>query len=274
MIRKLKSAYRFIVGTALDFMRAPLVREIDNSQHTGRNIRLKNWVLESRKARARLRGDNASIEREQFRYWKGDTADFFYDRFRTRMEKWFFGPHQVIVDQLADLTARIAFDRLIEVGCGDGQVLQHLATRIPQVQQFVGVDINPTIIERNQTSFASNPRLSFVSANAATWLPDQISDGLILMTYGGVMEYFAPDVLSAIFSQMAQHKRMAVALVEPVDPAHDLRTDPGSHVFGSENSFSHNHQQLLEAAGFTVAFVQEINLGQVRWVLLIATANT
>lgn len=60
------------------------------------------------------------------------------------------------------------------------------------------------------------------------------------------MEYFSFETLTKVFCQLAKPHPAAVALVEPVDPDHDLLNDPASYAFGQENSFSHNHESLSE----------------------------
>ena len=145
--------------------------------------------------------------------------------------------------------------------------------RCPTWQNFIGVDINPVIIARDRVDFAPNPRLQFLSADASVWLAQNAKAGTILLTYGGVMEYFADTTLTAMFATLAQHHPAAVALVEPVDPAHDLAQDAASHAFGQENSFSHNHEKLLQAAGYHVMFRKTLSLGGASWVMLLATTT-
>jgi len=265
-----KRLAKALAGTAVELVRRDLVREIEAGDHSGRGLRLKQWILHARLERARLRGDSAAVGRALAAYWQGDTGDFFYDRYRERFQTWFLGPHQVIVDQLARLSARRPYARLIEIGCGDGRVLDHCARRLPRIPAFLGLDINPTIIARNRQDHAGNPRLAFEAGEAMAWLPARMGEGTVLMTYGGVMEYFPPADLAQVFALLARPRQAAVALVAPVDPAHDLAADPVSHVFGQENSFSHPHRHMLETAGFTIEFEQEMPLGGVRWMLILA----
>ena len=85
------------------------------------------------------------------------------------------------------------------------------------------------------------------------------------------MEYFSAETLTSMFTRLAQHGPAAVALVEPVDPSHDLARDAASHAFGQENSFSHNHEKLLVRAGYRVIFRKTLRLGGASWMMLLAT---
>jgi len=259
------------MGNLLGVLAPWMWPDTDEGRHSGRFVRLKRWMLYANISRARARGDARALQKSLFQFWRADTADAYFDRYLDRHQKWFLGPHHEIVDQMAKLTADGTYTRLIEVGCGAGRVLEHCALAMPQVQDFIGVDINPVIIARDRVEYAQNPRLQFLSADASAWLHDSAQPGTILLTYGGVMEYFAAETLSDMFQNLAQHHPAAVALVEPVDPGHDLAKDAASHTFGQENSFSHNHEKLLLAAGFTVVFRKSLRLGGASWVMLLAT---
>jgi SAM-dependent methyltransferase len=268
-----RDAVRTVAGTALDIVRPGLGRRLGESGAGQANPRLKRLVLHARLSRARRRGDEAAIQAALHAYWQGDAPGDYYDRYANRFQLWFLGPHQAIVEALASEAARRPYGRIVELGCGDGRVLAHLAGRLPRVPELLGLDINEAIIARTSAALADPPRLTFRAGNARAMFAEVCGDNTLLMTYGGVMEYFTADDLSRFFRHHAGRKNTAVALVEPVDPSHDLTADPGSHVFGAENSFSHNHGSLLERAGFAVRFFQEMNLGGVRWVLLLATRD-
>ena len=165
------------------------------------------------------------------------------------------------------------YTRLVEVGYGAGRVLEHCTSAMPEVKGFIGVDINPVIVARNKANFAQNPRLQYLSADASGWLQQNGQPGTILLTYGGVMEYFSVDTLTAMFCTLSQHPPSAVALVEPVDPAHNLANDAVSHAFGQENLFSHNHEKLLKAAGYQVVFVKTLRVDGISLVMLLATTR-
>jgi SAM-dependent methyltransferase len=265
-----RETIKFWVGSLFDVAAPWIAQDLDKGLNSGRFIKIKRWILYARTARARARGDVGALQKSLFQFWRADTADGYFDQYLDRYEKWFLGPHHEIVDQLAKLSRSGAYSRLVEVGCGAGRVLEHCANAMPEVPDFIGVDINPVIVARNKTDYAQNPRLHFLSADASAWLLENAKPGTILPTYGGVMEYFSAETLTAMFRTLAQHQPAAVALVEPVDPSHDLANDPASHAFGEENSFSHNHEKLLQAAGYKTLFRKELRLGGVSWVMLLA----
>ena len=269
-----KETIKLWAGSILEVLAPWATRDLDQGLNSGRFKKIKRWILYARTTRARTRGDAGALQKSLFQSWRADTADAYFDRYPDRYEKWFLGPHHEIVDQLAQLSHGGVYHRLVEVGCGSGRVLEHCASAMPEVTDFIGVDINPSITTRNKTDFAQNSRLRFLTADAADWLRQTAAAGTILLTYGGVMEYFSAPTLTAMFTALAQHGPGAVALVEPVDPRHDLTHDAASHVFGQENSFSHNHALLLHAAGYDVIFHKTLRLGGASWVMLLATSQS
>jgi SAM-dependent methyltransferase len=267
----LRSLARTILGTSMEFLRPGIARDLDRGARRGENLRAKTWIVHARLRRARMRGDTGAAQAALAQYWQADTGDFFYDRYRDRFDAWFHGPHQVLIDQLAQVADRMALRDLVEIGCGDGRALVHCAARMPGLARLTGIDINAPIIARNIAAHSADPRLSFAHGDAAGWLAAHPVAGRALLSYGGVMEYFAPDTLRAIFAGLAAHAPAAVALCEPVAPDHDLATQTASRMFGQESSFSHNHAHLLRAEGFDIHWQEDAAHGGVRWMMLLAT---
>jgi SAM-dependent methyltransferase len=266
-----------IAGSVIELVRPDLGRAIDTATGSGPqargSVRARQWILHARLERARWRGDHMGVRRALAGFWRGDTADFFYARFRDRFQTSFLGAHQIIVDQLVALDQMRPFASLVEVGCGDGQVLAHCAKRLPGLAKLTGIDINPRIIAANRETWAASPRLSFVCDDAVDWLSRNATDDMVLFSYGGVMEYLDETDLTATFAALGRRHHVAVALVEPLSPAHDLDADLASFVFGQENSFSHNYPHLLRKAGFTLHFEQQMELDGVRWIMVLASVE-
>jgi SAM-dependent methyltransferase len=270
MKERLRSTARTLAGTALEYLRPSLARDLDSGARRGENLREKGLILHARLRRARLRGDSAAAQAILAQFWQADTGDFFYDRYRTRFEAWFFGPHQVLIDRLAEAAARHGLRDLVEIGCGDGRALTHCAGVMPGLDRLTGIDINPTIIARNHKTFAADTRLHFANGDAAAWLAANPAPHRALLSYGGVMEYFAPETLRAVFASLAADGPSVVALCEPVAPEHDLSAQTDSIHFGQESSFSHNHAYLLQAEGFAITWADEVHDGGVRWMMMLA----
>lgn len=90
---------------------------------------------------------------------------------RMKYERGAVAPWQPqLVERVADVAvAAMPIPlRVLDVGAGDGRLLNELIVRVPQAELFVGVDPVPDLVPRAQR--AAEPRLSLVRA-AAEALP-------------------------------------------------------------------------------------------------------
>ncbi len=260
-------------GSLADRLFPDLVGAAEQADAPGRFRVLRQLIIFSRLQQGLQANDSAGIEAAQGQFWRSDAYDDFYDETAERNESWFLNHHQDIVKAMGSQCARASYDRLIEIGCGNGFVLEHLAGKLP-IHQLIGLDINPRIIARNTARHRDNPRLRFQDGDAQSLLPSLLGDRSLLLSYGGVLEYFAPESVMAIYRMLAATPGSAMALVEPIDPAHDLANDAASHIFGDEHSFSHNHAALLKAVGIAVVWQRELQVDGVRWLMLIGVSRT
>lgn len=241
----------------------------------GPQRRLKKWIAQNEFARLDAKGAGTSVQQALTQRWTADNLSVdYYDRYAKRFEKMFGGPHGQIVDWLKAHANTTDVRHVIEVGCGDGRALAAMAERIPEIKSWTGVDINAGIIARNQATYAERNDLEFVAADATEWLADHAGPGTLLMTFGGVMEYIAPETLMTWFELLAKKKGAGVLLLEPVDPKHDLATDPTSHIWGWEDTYSHNHRCLLERSGYHIVRAEEADFMKYRFIMMLATPAT
>ncbi|MGK0190042.1 MAG: putative TPR repeat methyltransferase [Verrucomicrobiales bacterium] len=202
-------------------------------------------------------------------YWQGGEGDEFYDAYPERFEEWFLGDHYRVIEELrkfCDANPDM-FSELYEFGCGDGRVLHHMSEQFPDMAGFVGIDINSAIIKKNTQRYGET-RLRFADGDAMAWLEANGHSHSVLMTYGGVLEYFTQGEVEAILKKMASLRPAAFLLVEPMGDDFDLESEHISRPYGEESSFSHNHRFLLEQAGFEIVHNSECHLDH-RWQMLL-----
>lgn len=231
---------------------------------------LEKLISSSLIRQAALSGDHKSLRNRLSRYWQGDAGDSFYDKFADRFESSFLGGHYPLVEALIDVvnSSEGELTQLYEIGCGDGRVLHHLSGKLEGVNRFTGLDINEMIIKKNRDTYAGTS-LQFHSGDATALLKEAALPGSIVMSYGGVMEYFLEEELAAMFAMLKEKSPVAVALVEPLYDGYDPSVETESRPSGLELSFSHNHRHLLEQAGFTVQFQSQPEM-EFRWMMIVA----
>lgn len=266
-----REVLKLLVGRAAEAAFPSLGREIDDDRNTARAPKLKRAILLARLERARARGDSSAIEKSLAAFWKGNAGDNFHDNYASERFDLFLEHHAGLVDVLASLLEQhgTRFSRLVEIGCGDGTVLAYCVDRLPSIREAVGLDINAAVIERVAAEQPPGSKISFAAAEARDWLVANPKPGTVMLTNGGVLEYFSQENFDALLQALALSPPAAIALIEPVAPAHNLQAQPNSFVFGHERSFSHNHSRRLNQAGFDVVHEQELQLHTVRWKLMI-----
>jgi uncharacterized glyoxalase superfamily protein PhnB len=235
---------------------------------------LDRQLLAGHLARARASGDFTALASVQKRFWAGRGGQLFNSvrDVANRFEQWFLGPHYAVVEALAaEIGNGSGFERLVELGSGNGLALNHLAGRFTGLPRLIGVDLNPAAARDNPPRFG-NPRLAFEHADVVAWIAEQATPRTVWFSNAGVLEYLREAEVSGIYQRIAEAGAPAVvALVEPAAFEHDLARVTASEVNPQEHSHSHNHRHLLTQAGFTTRYASEVHLAGSRWVMLVAT---
>jgi SAM-dependent methyltransferase len=268
---KANETLKLIVGRMAEAVLPELGREIDEGRNNGRAARLKRAIVYARLRRAQAQGDPAAVENALSAFWKGASGDRFFSRYADDRFNMFRENHAVVIEALAERleASGVRFSRLVEIGCGEGAVLEYCAERLPGLSQAVGLDINAAVVAEAQARQPAGGKVSFVNTDARDWLAAHPQPGTILLSNGGVLEYFSQGAFDRLLQALGAAPPAAIVLVEPVAPEHDLATQTQSFNFGIENSFSHHHRHRLEQAGFEVVFEEEKLIWQHRGVMMI-----
>ncbi|WP_372948096.1 class I SAM-dependent methyltransferase [Mariniphaga sp.] len=144
------------------------------------------------------------------------------------------------------------FNTLVEIGTGNGAVLNYLSSEFPKINHFVGLDLSPVQIEINNKKFSNNNRLEFVTSDGFEWVKEHGHDNTIFVTSGGVLEYFTELRLQDFLRQINALGKTIFVAIEPNSTKHNFETNPNSQVYGREWAFSHNYPKLFKDTGFSV----------------------
>ncbi len=209
-------------------------------------------------------------------YWAQEASNVEHV-WQDRFEREFLKHNVVLIDALEEVIAGRSMERLYEIGCGHGHVLEYLAERIEGIDEFGGIDISEEQILINKLNY-DNPQLFFAAADAVKWIPEYAKSGSIFLTNGGVFEYFLQEELELVFRHIAQNLRPAiVGIIETIGADHDLESEKETLIYGREMAFSHNYPHLLEQAGFKVVHHSEQAGSQThgggRWIRVLAVTE-
>ncbi len=206
-------------------------------------------------AKAFREKDHQQLRNFLSHYW-GREAAAFHEGWDDRFERLFLGHDVSVIDELDSLLTERGADRplnhLYEIGCGGGQVLAYMRDRFPQFTTITGIDLGEEQILKNRDANQSE-KTSFEAADANEWIPEHAKPNCLILTNGGVLEYFLQAELEALFTFAAGNlSPVAICLIETIATDHDLETETNSLIYGREMAFSHNYPHLLKAAGFSL----------------------
>jgi trans-aconitate 2-methyltransferase len=130
-----------------------------------------------------------------------------------------FGDHRLrpaldLIGRIPDIDAR----RIVDLGCGPGEITEMLAARWPEAE-VVGLDSSPDMLKKSQ---ALNGRARFVEGDVATWSAEPKVDLLFsnaCLQWLGDHDHLFPELLR----QVAQGGTIAVQMPHNhSQPSHTL----------------------------------------------------
>ncbi|SDS37238.1 Methyltransferase domain-containing protein [Maribacter dokdonensis] len=186
-------------------------------------------------------------------FWKHTGRKYFSEKGSVLND--FFLPHCLPVFQSLKKLLEgnpEKYHTMIEIGTGNGEVLEYLSRQFPQIEKFVGIDLSTDQIEFNTKKYQQYHKLNFEAADGAEWIRKNGTDNIIVFTSGGVLEYFTQQQLNRLFRSLKYLKNTIFIAIEPIGVDVDFTKNPNSQPYGTERSFSHNYTQLFEDTGFSL----------------------
>jgi 2-polyprenyl-3-methyl-5-hydroxy-6-metoxy-1,4-benzoquinol methylase len=167
---------------------------------------------------------------------------------------------KILVNQIQDLcNGRHNFTTVCEIGTGNGMFLDYLASQLPGIETFVGIDLNKDQIEENKTAYACT-RLNFVHSEISDYINlCNCGERVIFVAYG-TLQYFTQNELEALFELIRRNVRSAaIAIAETIniDIASQFSSTPRGNI-----AYSHNYPSLLERSDFRILKREVVNLDQ------------
>jgi SAM-dependent methyltransferase len=129
------------------------------------------------------------------REWTGRTGASWAAEWK-RTDRSFGG----LTERLLQRSREFAFDSVLDIGCGAGELTLALARGRPRAKA-IGVDISPQLIEAARERAANLPNVGFELGNAADWAPPAGFHPELLVSRHGVM--FFDDPVAA-FAHLAE----------------------------------------------------------------------
>ncbi|AYN66672.1 class I SAM-dependent methyltransferase [Euzebyella marina] len=202
---------------------------------------------------AEKKEDFETLARYQKDFWISQGKAFF-ETTQHRFEDTFIKDCAFIFEHLeTELNQHANQDfHLIEIGTGNGRVLEYLSEKFPQIKNLTGIDLSKEQIEINKKKFSTNKKLNFISTDGFNWVMNNAKDCMIFVTSLGVLEYFTQNQLEHVFERISEFRLSFLVISEPKGINHDFNTNQNSEIYGPEHSFSHNYPTLLKKANLKI----------------------
>ena len=136
--------------------------------------------------------------------WQGSSGETWAAQWR-RTDRSFSG----LTERLLERTREFAFNDVLDVGCGAGELSMAIARGRPDVT-VTGVDVSPQLVEAARERGSHLGNLRFVLCDAAEWSGDGDSAPDLLVSRHGVM--FFDDPLAA-FANLARQAQPGASLM-------------------------------------------------------------
>lgn len=197
----------------------------------------------------------------------------FHKNFWTNMGQKFFSNDKDVLNNyflrnnyflFKELKTRLntqlnVYDTMVEIGSGQGDVLNYLSAEFPHIKRFVGIDLNSNQSRINENRYRENKKIEFVTADGFEWIKSNKVDNVVIYTSGGVLEYSTEASLVDFFRHLSTLDNFILIVIEPIGIDVDFKTNPNSQPYGYESSFSHNYSKLFIEAGFNIWHESKIN---------------
>src|SRR5690606_27897931 len=197
--------------------------------------------------------DYNTLESLHKNYWVNKGEDFFTET-ENSFENEFLPNCAFIFDELETILSNSndQYTRLVEIGTGNGRVLEYLSSKFTNINKFIGIDLSTEQTELNNKKYQGDSRLEFVASDGFDWVEKNGQSQTIFVTSRGVLEYFTEQRLQAFFNKVHSLGKIIFIAIEPKGTDHDYDKNPNSQPYGPERSFSHNYKNLFENAGFSL----------------------
>lgn len=245
------------VGSLLVTLRPQKVKQLSEKGLTlvlGDNLSLSERLMR----RAILKKIEKNEDHDQLAqlhktYW-AKQGDHFVNNTEDNLKNIHLPAYKDTLDVLKNeiSNAPMAFEKLVEIGTGNGSVLNYLSSNYPDIKDFIGIDLSEEQTKINQINYKDNSKLKFIGGDVLDWLENQQQGNFVFLTFRGVLEYFTQQQLVVFFKKLNALGNIIFYAIEPTDSEHNYETNPNSKVYGVEGSFSHNYEKLFKDTGFNV----------------------
>lgn len=180
------------LGNALVFLRPERTRQLAENRIALVHRNKKNMSIPDRLMRAALLKklekiqDYHVIAEQNRNFWINHSATELFSELEDTFHTDFLPHCTFIFELLKDELSKHSeeFNTIVEIGTGNGDVLNYLSSEFPEITHFIGIDLSHDQIALNKIKYKNNIKLEFVADDALEWVKKNGHDKTILSPLG------------------------------------------------------------------------------------------
>ena len=254
----MKNLLKIFLGKVLVFLQPRKASRLANggmtinvgNKHT-LNEKLMRHVL---MYRAEKQNDFDTLAKYHRNFWEKKGREHFSKTNYTSLDDFFIPKCLYVFEKLKTLLVEQSqtFDTIVEIGTGNGDVLNYLSVQFSEIDSFIGIDLSKEQIDFNKNRHKKNSKLQFINSDGLDWVISKGKANTIFYTSGGVLEYFTEQGLKKLLRKISNLGSVIFVAIEPVGMDIDFTNDSTSRLYGHERSFTHDYVGQFKNAGYEI----------------------
>lgn len=205
--------------------------------------------------------------------WASNETQGYYDLTSNRLKGMFGLVKNTLYESITNFIQEHSYEALIELGCGEGFVVDKLSEKFTDIPSFIGMDINESQIKKNKINYSTNKRLRFFSGDISKNINLIKGSNRIFLSFGGVLEYLTEKEITNLFESLSSQENIAIIIYEPIKPGFNIKKEKHSILYGSEFSFCHPYHYYLEKYGFKIINSKLVESDEINWMYVASQAT-
>ena len=193
--------------------------------------------------------DSPTLPPENQERWSGPTALEYHQamlQYYSERPEEFETQHEALLTRLKELLAAEDYQYVVEIGCGNGLLLERVATLAPARSVLVGLDMNTDIIAQNRQRYPQS-RVRYCEGATVQEFLQGVGAESVLVYGNGTFTFFTPNELLQCLRWLqatVSHGAVVAADSTFLDLDRERASLPADGY-----GFRHNYEELLRRAG-------------------------
>src|SRR3990170_2102587 len=161
-------------------------------------------------------------------------------------------PREKLINLIRSLDPEL-YDGVIELGTGNGWLLNRLSKKMARKRPLTGLDLNEHTILRDRAKYKKNKSLRFLCSDLPTYAKRHTLKRKLLISCF-VLEFFSHRELIKLCKLLRTNAQNYLAIIERIDSPHKVRQE--TKPIGGF-SYSHDYERIFKKYGIQKMYTHE-----------------